>query len=222
MTDSDSKTGFVAYTCAHTYEGDGGNPVTTCHLSLGEEEQDLGAGTDTPLHSLHPSRAGAREALVVGIDPGVNGGLALLTTAGDLLDVVDMPVLADGTGGKRAINAPLLAAQLRMWAPARAYCEFVAARPGEGPVGAFAFGRCRGIIEGTLGAIGIPVQMLAPAWWKRRVEIPPGADRKDEARSKAISRWPSMADRFARKRDDGRAESALIAVAGLTRGDDGK
>ncbi len=222
MTHRDSKSGFIAYTHAHTHEGDRGTPVTTCHLSPGEEEQDRGAGTVTLLQPLQPSRAGAREALVVGIDPGVNGGLALLTAAGDLLDVVDMPTLADGTGGKQAINAPLLAAQLRAWAPARAFCEFVAARPGEGPVGAFAFGRCRGVIEGTLGAIGIPVQMLAPAWWKRRVEIPPGADRKDEARSKAISRWPAMADRFARKRDDGRAESALIAVAGLTRGEEGK
>lgn len=182
------------------------------------------------LNSTHPSRARAHEGTgnsgngghVLGIDPGVNGAVALLSAEGDLIDVVDMPTLADGTGGKRAINAPLLAAQIRTWAPTLAFCEFVGARPGEGPVGAFSFGRCRGVIEGTLGASGIPVQMLAPAWWKRRAGIAPGTDRKDEARSKAIARWPSMADRFARKRDDGRAEACLIAAAGLTREEAGR
>ncbi len=161
-------------------------------------------------------------ALVIGIDPGLGGALALLTSDGALVDLDDMPTLQDGAAGRRAINAPLLAARVRAWGAGQAFCEHVAARPGEGPVGAFSFGRCRGIIEGVLGSQGVPVVMLAPAWWKRRVDIGPGADRKDEARSKAIARWPAMADRFARKRDDGRAESALIAVAGLMRGDVGR
>ena len=48
--------------------------------------------------------------------------------------------------------------------------------------------------------------------------IAPGKDRaKDAARTKAIRRWPAKAPLFARKRDDGRAEAALIAVAGLMR-----
>lgn len=49
------------------------------------------------------------------------------------------------------------------------------------------------------------------------VGIPPGKDgAKDAARSEAIRRWPDKASLFARKSDDGRAEAALIAVAGLT------
>ncbi len=156
-------------------------------------------------------------ALVIGIDPGLGGALALLTSDGALVDLDDMPVLQDGAAGRRAINAPLLAARVRAWGAGQAFCELVGPRPGEGAVGAFGFGRSRGIIEGTLGALGVPVVMLAPAWWKRRVDIAPGADRKDEARSKAIARWPTMAERFARKKDDGRAEACLIAVAGLQR-----
>ncbi|RYB01415.1 hypothetical protein [Lichenibacterium ramalinae] len=156
-------------------------------------------------------------ALVIGIDPGLGGALALLTSDGALVDLDDMPVLADGAAGRRAINAPLLAARVRAWGAGQAFCELVGPRPGEGAVGAFGFGRSRGIIEGTLGTLGVPVVMLAPAWWKRRVDIGPGADRKDEARSKAIARWPAMADKFARKRDDGRAEAALIGAAGLQR-----
>jgi len=157
-------------------------------------------------------------ALVLGIDPGLGGALALLTSDGVLLDLADMPVLADGAAGRRAINAPLLAARVRAWGAGVAYCELVGPRPGEGAVGAFGFGRSRGIIEGTLGALAIPVEMVAPAWWKRRVGIPPGkVGTKDAARSEAIRRWPARADLFARVKDDGRTEAALIAVAGMTR-----
>jgi crossover junction endodeoxyribonuclease RuvC len=41
---------------------------------------------------------------------------------------------------------------------------------------------------------------------------------KDAARSEAIHRWPAKAGLFARVKDDGRAEAALIAVAGLQKG----
>jgi crossover junction endodeoxyribonuclease RuvC len=57
-----------------------------------------------------------------------------------------------------------------------------------------------------------------PPVWKRAVGIGPGkAGAKDMARSEAIRRWPDMAGLFARAKDDGRAEAALIAVAGLKR-----
>jgi len=157
-------------------------------------------------------------ALVLGIDPGLGGALALLTSEGMLVDVDDMPVLSDGAAGRRAINVPLLTARVRAWGADMAFVELVGPRPGEGAVGAFGFGRSRGIIEGTLGALAVPVEMVAPAWWKRRVGIPPGKiGTKDAARSEAIRRWPARADLFARVKDDGRAEACLIAVAGLMR-----
>ena len=156
--------------------------------------------------------------LCLGIDIGVVGALALLTDDGELLDIADMPVLSDGPAGRRTVNGPLLAAIVTRWQAARAFVEMVGARPGEGAVGAFAFGRSRGIIEGVLAAADVPVTFIAPATWKRAVGIPPGKDgAKDRARSMAIGRWPSQAERFARVKDDGRAEAALIAVAGMAR-----
>jgi hypothetical protein len=50
----------------------------------------------------------------------------------------------------------------------------------------------------------------------RVIGIPPG-EAKDKAHSEAIRRWPANAELFARVKDDGRAEAALIAVAGLVR-----
>ena len=48
-------------------------------------------------------------SIILGIDIGASGAIALLTGAGELVDVFDMPVLADGPSGRRAVNAPLLA-----------------------------------------------------------------------------------------------------------------
>jgi hypothetical protein len=45
----------------------------------------------------------------IGIAPGMTGALALLSNEGALLEVADMPTLADGTKGRSTVNAPLLA-----------------------------------------------------------------------------------------------------------------
>jgi len=155
---------------------------------------------------------------IIGIDIGSQGAIALLTPAGDLLEVVDMPILRDGPKGRPNISAALLTDIIVNMKASTAYVEFVAARPGEGAVGAFAFGRSRGVIEGVCAAAGLPVAFLTPAHWKRLVGIPPGKEgAKDAARSQALRRWPGHAATFARVRDDGRAEAALIGIAGLLR-----
>ena len=152
---------------------------------------------------------------VIGIDIGAQGALALLTREGDLIDVVDMPILRDGPKNRPSVNGPLLAPIIRRWQPTHAFVEFVGARPGEGAVGAFAFGRSRGVVEGVLGACGVPATHIAPASWKRALGL--ACTGKDASRSEAIRRWPAHAELFARVKDDGRAESALIGVAGLLR-----
>ena len=155
---------------------------------------------------------------ILSIDIGSRGAIAILTPEGQLLEVHDMPVLNDGPAGRRAVNAPLLAEIVFKSHAAEAFIELVGARPGEGAVGAFAFGRSRGVVEGVLAAAGIPAQHIAPAAWKRAVGIKPGKEcAKDAGRAEAIRRWPMHASLFARVKDDGRAEAALIGVAGLMR-----
>ena len=82
---------------------------------------------------------------IIGIDPGVVGALALVSLAGDLIEVADMPILRDGSAGRATVNAPLLADLLARWHAREVICEFVGPRPGEGALGAFSFGRCRGL-----------------------------------------------------------------------------
>jgi crossover junction endodeoxyribonuclease RuvC len=153
---------------------------------------------------------------IIGIDVGAKGALALLSPGGVLLDVADMPILRDGPAKRPNVNAPLLSAIIYRWHASRVFVEFVGARPGEGPTGAFAFGRSKGVIEGVAAAAGLPVAFLTAPVWKRTIGIPPGKDgAKDAARAEAIRRWPDKAEFFARVKDDGRAEAALIGLAGL-------
>lgn len=152
---------------------------------------------------------------VLGIDIGVQGAIAILSDSNTLVDIHDMPVLKDGPAGRRAINAPLLAQIVFASHADHAFVEGVGARPGEGAVGAFAFGRSRGVIEGVLAATGIPCWFLTPPAWKRAVGLTLAS--KDASRAEAIRRWPNHAALFARVKDDGRAEAALIALAGRLR-----
>lgn len=157
---------------------------------------------------------------VLGIDIGATGAIALLTDQGELIDVFDMPCLHDGPKNRRTVNAPLLAEIVYKSHATRAFVERVGPRPMEGAVGAFAFGDAKGVVRGCLAAAAIPTIFIQPAQWKRVVGVPPGKDMKDMARSIAINRWPAQADKFKRKCDDGRAEAALIGIAGLLRFND--
>ena len=153
---------------------------------------------------------------VIGIDPGAHGAIAVLDENGSLLEVHDMPATPEA-GGKTATSAPLLAAILARTHARVAFCEFVGARPTDARAAAFSFGRARGVIEGVAGALNLRIMFVTPPTWKRLADIPPGAENKDLARTRAIARWPASANLFARKSDVDRAEAALIAVAGMKR-----
>jgi crossover junction endodeoxyribonuclease RuvC len=156
---------------------------------------------------------------ILGIDIGTHGAVVIVNAVtGQVVEIIDMPCLNNAPKGRPAVNGPLLAEFVFRSHATEAFVEYVGARPGEGAVGAFAFGRSRGVVEGVLGACGVPVTFLTRPTWKRAVGIPPGKDgAKDVARSEAIRRWPGQAELFARVKNDGRAEAGLIAVAGIMR-----
>ena len=146
---------------------------------------------------------------VIGIDPGIAGTLALVSRAEELIEVADMPILRDGSAGRASVSAPLLADQMARWRAREVICEFVS-------TSSFCFGRSRGVIEGACAALGLPIRFLTPPVWKRLIGIPPGKDgAKDRSGAEAIRRWPAQAGLFARVKDDGRSDAALIGLAGI-------
>lgn len=143
---------------------------------------------------------------VMGVDPGLSGAIAFLFPDDPhRVAVEDMPVV-DGN-----VSASLLAASIRKFAPSYAVIEHVGAMPGQGVTSMFNFGKAVGQVIGVGGALNIPLHFVTPAKWKRRFAL--SAD-KEEARAKALQFFPSCAASFARKKDHGRAEAALIAKYG--------
>ena len=148
-----------------------------------------------------------------GIDPGVSGAVGFVGEGGQFAAVVDMPTLPTTTG-RRQVDFASLAAILREHGPAFVLVERVGPRPGEGAVGAFAFGHTFGGIMATLAALALPHDVVQPATWKRRAGIPPGADKRASIAT-AVRLMPGAAPHLTRVKDDGRAESLLLALQGL-------
>lgn len=139
----------------------------------------------------------------IGVDPGISGAIALIDDRGVLVDVYDMPVVAGQV-------SPQLLGTLECWDGDQfgtVVIEAVHAMPGQGVSSMHKFGRAVGIVEGVLWRR--PVEYVTPAVWKKALGL--GKD-KELSRRRAIELWPGHADKFARAKDDGRAEAALIAL----------
>jgi crossover junction endodeoxyribonuclease RuvC len=155
-------------------------------------------------------------AYALGIDLGNSGGVAELSVIGELLAVHPMPCLHDGPKGRPTLNLPLLSELIANSHASKAFIEFVSARPTDGSVQAFAFGRAKGGAEAICAVLGLRVRFLTPPHWKRLCSLPPGKEgAKDRSRAAAIARWPSKPSWFARKGTDGLAEASLIGLSGL-------
>jgi hypothetical protein len=53
---------------------------------------------------------------------------------------------------------------------------------------------------------------VVPGRWKKAMNVKGGPDGKEECRELAIRSFPACAASFSRKKDQGRAESALLAL----------
>jgi crossover junction endodeoxyribonuclease RuvC len=144
---------------------------------------------------------------ILGIDPGLTGGLALL--CGDALLAVAMPVLT--LNGKGEIDLAGLRAILEQWAPTHAWIEQQQAMPRQGVSSSFRTGQNYGDLRGFLVASLIPFATIRPAAWKKAMGVP--AD-KAAAIAIATRTFPASSHLWARKKDDGIAEAALIAAYG--------
>lgn len=148
--------------------------------------------------------------LVIGVDPGKSGAIAILDRQGRLYDVHDMPVVGP------IISPVLLGELVHNWIDpfslppyGTAVIEDVHAMPKQGVSSVFSFGRSLGVAEGVMAGEGLAIAYVSPARWKRGMGL--SAD-KGVSRRRAIEQWPHMGKAFARVKDDGRAEAALIAL----------
>jgi len=144
---------------------------------------------------------------IMGVDPGLTGAIAFyFPDHPERVSVEDMPV----AGGR--LDAVTLTRRIRQFSPDLAVVESVHAGKGWGNGVTFSFGEGCGVVRGVLGALEIPTHMVTPPSWKKHWRLLKAE--KDDSRALALRLFPSVGSHFARKKDDGRAEAALIARYG--------
>jgi crossover junction endodeoxyribonuclease RuvC len=153
---------------------------------------------------------------ILGIDPGIHGGLALVEindgAAPVLVDAIDIPVT--GVKAKERVDVPAIRAWIQQHRPDHAYIERAQALPKQGASSGFKYGRATGAIEAVIACCEIPITIVEPATWKKFHHLR-GGD-KQISRQRALQLFPAMHALLARKRDHGRAEAALLAIYGAS------
>jgi hypothetical protein len=168
--------------------------------------------------------------IYLGVDGGALGAISAIDANGALVMVEDMPYdeVHDGGKNRKRISAPRLADLLRpFYVLQGGQVSMVLEMPDYRPMvvrnkrtgqketlnlsGASMghLGEAVGIVIGIAAAFRISFTGVSPHAWKRAVQCP--AD-KDDARKRASELFPVWSHAFSRKKDDGRAESALLAA----------
>lgn len=143
-----------------------------------------------------------KQKAYLGIDPGKTGAVALITNEGahEILDYPGDPSLIVDRFREWILNHEITMAAL----------EKVGARPGQGVVSMFTFGRNLGAWEGIIAAFEIPFMMPTPRQWQKGiVDRKAGRDSKERSLNTARRLFPD-AD-LSLKKHHGRADALLLA-----------
>ena len=152
--------------------------------------------------------------LVIGIDPGISGSICFLKD-GKILDVVDMPTMADGKKNKKQVNGSQIYNEISKKIMkeenqnVRVVIEQVSAMPGQGVTSMFNFGQSFGILKGICSAMQLPMYFVRPAKWKKYFNLI--NSEKDASRTKAIEIFPYFSTHLSKKKDSNKADAILIS-----------
>ena len=149
---------------------------------------------------------------IIGIDPGLSGGIAILDDL-KIFDIYDMPIMPEGKKNKNQLNSAqlvnIIKKNLIPNGDTFLIVEQVSAMPGQGGTSMFNFGQTFGSIKGICAALGLPIFYVRPAKWKKHFELINSS--KDASRTKVIEMYPSISSRLTKKKDVNKADAILIA-----------
>jgi crossover junction endodeoxyribonuclease RuvC len=141
---------------------------------------------------------------VIGVDPGVTGGIAFLRSDRWLM-AEDIPTVAG------EVDVDTLVRRVRAMKPDMAVIERASSMPKQGVASTFKFGVAYGALRTVVALCEIPTHLVTARKWKDHFRLD---GEKEKSRALAIRMWPGCG-LFARKKDHGRAEAALIALYGF-------
>ena len=152
--------------------------------------------------------------LIIGVDPGISGSICFLLD-GKILEVLDMPTMAEGKKNKKQINGSQIFNEISRVInkiqnqEVRVVIEQVSAMPGQGVTSMFNFGQSFGILKGICSAMKLPMYFVRPAKWKKYFNLI--NSEKDASRTKAIEIFPYFSQELSKKKDANKADAILIA-----------
>ena len=152
--------------------------------------------------------------LIIGIDPGLSGSICFLID-GKILDVIEMPTMAEGKKNKRQVNGSQVFNEITKRTKeyqknqVRVVIEQVSAMPGQGVTSMFNFGQSFGVLKGVCTAMQLPMYFVRPAKWKKYFNLI--NSEKDASRTRAIEIFPSFSASLSKKKDSNKADAILIA-----------
>lgn len=155
-----------------------------------------------------------REGAVIGVDPGLTGAVAVITrpSIAGRTSVYDLPIVR--VHSKGYVDSYVLANLFRQYEPRLIVIELAGSRQMQG-VGTIAqTWLTYGGLVATAMSMNCPVEIVAPAKWKRALGLI-GTD-KEASRAKALHLYPTLTDQLRRKKDHNRAEAILLAHWGLS------
>ena len=149
----------------------------------------------------------------VGIDPGLDGGLAAITPDG--LSLAVMPTVP--VGERRQLDEQAVVSWLLQHRPGRVCIEQVGARPGQGVVSMFTFGTGWGLVRGICAGLGLPYVLVRPQEWQKEMLAgqPKGSEYLVASRLWPYADW-RVSERSQRNHD-GLVDAALICEFGRRR-----
>ena len=152
--------------------------------------------------------------LIIGIDPGISGAICFMEE-GKIIDVIDMPSMAEGKKNKKQVNGSQVFNEITKHIKdkesneVKVVIEHVSAMPGQGVTSMFNFGQSFGVLKGIFSAMQIPMDFVSPVKWKRYYNLI--NTQKDSSRTKAIEFFPYISSKLSRKKDANKADAILIA-----------
>ena len=152
--------------------------------------------------------------IIVGIDPGIAGAICFFSN-GNVIDVIDMPTMAEGKKNKKQVNGRQIYNEITliknkfMNEKMSVIVEQVSAMPGQGVTSMFNFGQSFGIIKGICSAMQLSLFFVRPAKWKKYFNLI--NSEKDASRTRAIEIFPYFSTQLSKKKDANKADAILIA-----------
>ena len=152
--------------------------------------------------------------LIISIDPGISGAICFFED-GKVIEIIDMPTMAEGKKNKRQVNGPQIYNEIYLRTnkfekkEIIVVIEQVSAMPGQGVTSMFNFGQSFGVLKGICSAMQLSMYFVRPTKWKKYFGLI--KTEKDASRTKVIEIFPYISGQLSRKKDSNKADAILIA-----------